>query len=102
MSEPKHTPGPWEVNVRSKFSVYGANNRGICSTGGYQCNCDDGVYDENAANARLIAEAPELLFCLKSLCGGDDQIHVDIGGNPNYTANLYARCMAAIAKAEGS
>lgn len=65
MSEVKHTPGPWSY-LRT------THPRGYIVTG------RDGIYDiaivrdvggtpENAANARLIAAAPELLEALQGV-----------------------------------
>jgi len=58
-----HTLGDWAVHRRSPFGVTGPDGRTICSTGGYSDNRIDCeiVHDENLANARLIAAAPELL-----------------------------------------
>lgn len=61
MSSPKHTRGPWLVvhddgaaGCRAIF----AGDQGIC--------CTDGLYDdeEDAANASLIAAAPEMFDTL--------------------------------------
>jgi len=58
----KHTPGPWRVNKKVNTSVEQATAQQgmvlIC-----QCEDPDGarLNKEDAANARLIAAAPELL-----------------------------------------
>ena len=69
----KHTPGPWGVSLIASAHVVGPNNRGICSTGGYQSNLKD-YHNENLANARLIAAAPEMFELIKRLafCAGLD------------------------------
>jgi hypothetical protein len=59
------TKGPWRKtftgrsNTPSEFGVENVNRRGICSTGGYQ-DGGDGTYDENKANADLVALAPDM------------------------------------------
>lgn len=63
-----HTPGPWRVNKKVNTSVEQATApQGmvlIC-----QCEDPDGarINKEDAANARLIAAAPELLEALKAI-----------------------------------
>ena len=59
-----HTPGPWE----SKAAKDGSGDIGIITDGGCLAECfheirrrDEGAYSEQAANARLIAAAPDLL-----------------------------------------
>ncbi len=59
MNNHKHTPGPWKIGVRQPTSdkfIYSSN-------GGEVADCDrkTNFHDENLANARLIASAPELL-----------------------------------------
>ena len=69
----KHTPGPWKLDERMGVCTYvtGGHDgrRGICSTGGYSTNSVDPVVlnDENIANARLIAAAPDLLEALETI-----------------------------------
>lgn len=62
----KHTPGPWRVSTSNRYAVNDFG-RGIATTHG----TDDANYseffpstEEAAANARLIAAAPELLEAL--------------------------------------
>ena len=63
-----HTPGPWRVNKKVNTSVEQATApQGmvlIC-----QCEDPDGarLNKEDAANARLIAAAPDLLDALQSI-----------------------------------
>lgn len=62
----KHTPGPWDVREFRVFAV--KNDRTVASCGQYFNNQDEGAnYDENCANARLIAAAPELLAACEQL-----------------------------------
>lgn len=61
----KYTPGPWEIDRRCNTYILGGRDgrRGICSTGGYSNNTIDPevLNNTNAANARLIKQAPNLL-----------------------------------------
>lgn len=63
----KHTPGPWNISSANLYAV-NARGRGIATAHG----TDDVNYsdffpptEEAAANARLIAAAPELLEALQ-------------------------------------
>ena len=82
----KHTPGPWAVNVRT---VWG-ESRVIANT-----TTGAGVSDnQDEANARLIAAAPDLLELLTELYERN-QIKVFI------PLEVSKRMKAAIAKATG-
>jgi len=96
----KHTPGPWQIaeavqsrytptNMRRVRAVDEGHDHGaVCEVYGVR---DDSVA---AANARLIAAAPELLAALVNIernCGGSV--------TEQYIARL---ARAAIAKATGS
>jgi len=57
----QHTPGPWKIGDR--LNVY-------CESLGTwvaDCNRITNFSDENIANARLIAAAPDLLFTIESI-----------------------------------
>lgn len=91
--EYKHTPGPWRIGVRQPNSdkfIYGAN-------GGEVANCDRLINfaDENLANARLIASAPELLEALVGMLEWARRVN---GPNPGPEIR---NAHAAIAKATG-
>lgn len=62
----KHTPAPWEMGRANRPAF--ANN-GIWAGGFVICDmCNDGYgEEEQLANARLIASAPELLDALKEI-----------------------------------
>ena len=65
MSEIKHTPGPWAETYLPQHRMR------IFAAGGQTTICDVALwtadYDEQQANARLIAAAPDLLEALKAL-----------------------------------
>ena len=85
----KHTPAPWIING----SAIEANPVGALAT------CIAHVYnesDEHAANARLLAAAPELLEACKR---AQTAFAFDQGGKAR--RETMAQLKAAIAKAEG-
>ncbi len=99
--ETKHTPGPWwydTYNTVFSGSVPANNMLEICSipdepeTGESPCPTRDKWYPESAANARLIAAAPDLLEALKMIL--DDPIA------PISTLSMQ-HAKSVIAKAEG-
>lgn len=62
----EHTPGPWRVDLESGEIEAGATVIGtIYGTHDYPC-CDEDITEECAANARLIAAAPDLLAACKN------------------------------------
>ncbi len=76
----RHTPGPWKIHRRSpreeKWTVgtviRGDRNRLIAQVGVIRPE----VAEEAAANARLIATAPELYFLLERLIDADEMADV--------------------------
>lgn len=105
--KPQHTPGPWELQRKTKptktrkyyehgesFVVMGRNNSyfGLAEVSG-PCNFD--MQEELRANAALIAAAPELLEVLEDVADRwdvyDDEDAPELG----------QRIRAAIAKATG-
>jgi hypothetical protein len=90
-----HTPGPWCAYAPDEDS-----------DGHWEVNDPYGrtatVYgnEEGAANARLIAAAPELLAALK-LCKQAVKNYIDWGGGEDEDDQAYASAVAAISKAEG-
>lgn len=93
----RHTPGPWHVyNVQTDpFARVGTYKHAICTM------APSGNVYADAANARLIAAAPELLAALEAFMGADDKMQVAIGGNPIYVDRFLARVRALLAKAKG-
>lgn len=54
---PKHTPGPWELQILAgghEFDIYGQSGESLAL-----------VREANESNARLIAAAPDLLDALR-------------------------------------
>ena len=95
MSE--HTPGPWSV-------IYGRRGNGphrIEADAPASVAMVSGMGQDGAANARLIAAAPDLLKALKSVMNGE-HFAMCLAGTRGYGA-CSQRCLelkAAIAKAE--
>ena len=108
----KHTPGPWAAHFEEAYFVTGPdlgrvammmNLKGAHGLGGRRTG------DESAANARLIAAAPDLLEALQGLtqainfraaavCGNDDS-KVEFAVSEFWRAQ--DKALAAIAKATG-
>ena len=91
-----HTPGPWKAHFEEAYFVTGPdlgsvammmNLKGAYGLGGRRSG------DESAANARLIAAAPELLEALRQIVEQHGQWN-----NGIWAANI---ARAAIAEAEG-
>lgn len=100
----KHTPGPWDIwTDREENEIYGraigaritaaGDSRSIGSIHGLASN-EEAIRDEAAANAKLIAAAPELLAALEALL---DQ--ADLGEVDEETQPIVDQARAAIAKA---
>ena len=91
MSESKHTPGKWELEVNGQAFNLRSPDRveHFCILLGMQSNNDG----EHEANANLIAAAPELL-------GGYLIILDRLATNPMQDEELADLCRFLIAKAE--
>lgn len=62
-TQPKHTAAPWVISETSAFiKIYDANDNEIADVSGGHTSIND-----DKANARLIAAAPELLEALEDL-----------------------------------
>ncbi|WP_322883246.1 hypothetical protein U8C37_09620 [Sinorhizobium medicae] len=109
----KHTPGPWTAEPPSEQTphiwVNAATNSGVAKI--EVCDYDDGkgerLTDEDFANARLIAAAPDLLAALKSAAAAIGDWSRPTGANGMTSASLGHPLMVAqramydvIAKAE--
>ena len=65
MTDTKHTPGPWRLGIRQPTSdkfIYGQNGEEIAD-----CDMINNFPENNLANARLIAAAPDLLNAVEHL-----------------------------------
>lgn len=91
MTNPSYTPGPWHVGQHDNNIVYADGGRMVA-------NCND-AFDRitltPAANARLIASAPELLDALKEVLF--NSVH---GNGLKAHWKAHDRARAAISKAE--
>lgn len=83
-----HTPGPWVAVVG------GADGKVRCSDGRYFLVGDLIYHEDNKANARLIAAAPDLLAALKGLLAPEP-------GGVYATNDVIDAARAAVAQAEG-
>lgn len=94
----KHTPGPWvaQIDKHIKRGRKPLPRMALVMVGGGQaidCTYSGVDFEESAANARLIAAAPEMLEALKAALGFLEDEGV-LGDLPD-------EMRAAIAKAEG-
>lgn len=95
-----HTPGPWSVSESIRKRVIGEREQEIVTADGQMVAL---LYDENwdprgetdAANARLIAAAPDLLAACEEFVR-----KVDCG--EAFSTRSYQQMKAAIAKAKGN
>lgn len=104
-----HTPGPWKV--KSDYNVFGVGGRLVANSGGHSGSVrPEEIHEENKANARLIAAAPELLEACKALLlalDGDGEMAGILDTTDGYygwgqvTKDIRDAAYAAIAKAEG-
>lgn len=100
-----HTPGPWVViddrQVVTLAVCHPGRTYGYGCGNDFVCDLNDGEYHqyrndkEQAANARLIAAAPDLLEALKGLC------RQGITSTAADWDTAWSTARAAIAKAEG-
>lgn len=88
----KHTPGPWRLGSSARIIMAGMGRR-IASVPMYGGN--ESETDENAANALLIAAAPDLLLACKAALAKLNHAPLD---KISVAADMLR---AAIAKAEG-
>jgi len=98
MNAVTHTPGPWTLveHDRDFFVLPDGDDNGCITEIPNRGNGRN--YDENQANARLIASAPDLLLLLKQAVARVEIANAE--GNPILSAWLQD-ARAALAKAEG-
>lgn len=94
----KHTPGPWKVSewIHGKYSGTMIDTGKDIVANVMDLLCADERPGEKAANAHLIAAAPEMLAALREIAGYP---HIEGPGLTIERARTVAR--ATIAKAEG-
>lgn len=88
----EHTPGPWAVGPDLEI-FYSPNGSPI--TRPLRLTSMDGRTEEDRANARLIAAAPEMLYALEEIIAAEHRM-------PDYHPNWmgYLRAVVAMAKGE--
>lgn len=82
MSDPKHTPGPWRIDVDEDAHVKVVRD----STGGLVAELFRRDFDEDPeheANAKLIAAAPRLAAALERCADALDSFACDPPGFPS-------------------
>ena len=100
MNEAKHTPGPWFTHREGFSSVYiearigGGMLQEVAS-----CGPTNEGSDQQEANARLIAAAPEMLEALKAMI--DAERVYESGGRSSEELDALEKAHAAITKATG-
>ena len=107
-TESKHTPGPWVI--RRGASVADSDGFGVAACGGYYNSEIDpaDLLKIQAANARLIAAAPDMLAALDEIDSGIckemsaiEAGEYSIGQVVDLLVYLQNTARAAIAKAKG-
>jgi hypothetical protein len=94
MAQATHSPAPWSTGTdEDGHVVYSADLEFVA-----ECGSDDGDAEREAANARLIAAAPDLLAAIKTLLADMEFEYRDDNGDSDHDGMEKAR--AAIAKAE--
>jgi hypothetical protein len=98
-----HTPGPWEFqkhdagryygNIVGYYSRYETEPEKGNQIRTITIQLNHGTDEENAANAKLIAAAPDLLEALK-------MAHSEIHGECDFTKEQLLKIEAAIKKAQ--
>ena len=84
----KHTPGPWKHDEVFGLIKYGKTE--VCA-----------LHSGNAANAKLIASAPELLDALENLLKRASSLDQSAGHDGLQNCQCIASARNAIAKAKG-
>ena len=101
-----HTPGPWKVGARHPGRIIAPESHTIIA---YTTEDDEMPREHEAANAQLIAAAPEMLEALEETAqflarpSDDAPCHVGITTKEKCgRCSRAARVFAAIAKARGA
>jgi hypothetical protein len=89
MQSPLHTPGPWRSHGAGG-EIHG-NSRVVAT----MCWCS-GMHDEDEANARLIAAAPDMLAALNAI-----RVWMKNHDRSEHEQKIYDAIRVVIARAEG-
>jgi len=102
MNEPKWTPGPWEVSIEDEaIDIIGETSNGVPTI--VTCLCESSCSpEEDIANARLIALAPELYELVEKLIPWAQAYAASQGvtlREAGFISDLIATARAALLKA---
>ena len=108
MNQFKGTPGPWKlmpfsdslrIDSQGSIVAFGANKDNLCMV----CQGEDlmAKWEEERANAQLIAAAPELLEALQSLVIDYDEFRFKTHRHHHPQNPMMLKARKAIAKALG-
>lgn len=89
--ETKHTKGEWKIGnsfAELCTDINSDNGKRICEVKHYKSIVNDSTYKEGLANAKLIAQSPELLQVCMDLLSAFQHKEGDIKGNKVRTAIL--------------
>ena len=95
----KHTPGPWSVKKHFSEWLIGDGNYLIATTAGSPAHLGRASAERDAANACLLAAAPDLLEALQKISNGQEMTGDFTHAETVLRYQEIAR--AAIAKATG-
>lgn len=108
MTTANHTPKPWEVSSRTRTRDAGAGTQHTTVVAADQCVClVSGGGETQAANAHLIAAAPDMLEVLEFINEWFRTAHVDtihastLCGDGDDETTLAEAIQQTIAKARG-
>lgn len=98
--KPKHTPGPWLINGNFVYALHNYNGRQVnrFSAAINHYPTQGGNAEEGEANARLIADAPDLLTHLEKVVSQFDALENNLS---EADILVIGEAKAAIAKAIG-
>ena len=108
IDEVKHSPGPWRICVGQYRRVLCGEQTGSLERYVTDCGIDSRIpFNEQLANARLIATAPDLLETLEAFERTVDiwlpsVVSFEHEGEAAAMHQLRNRTLAAIAKAKGA
>jgi hypothetical protein len=97
MKRPNITPGDWQKDRRASLRICGDNDRQVAACGGRSPNTEtEQTEEENDANTRFIAAAPDMAKALEG-CIQSLQHMPETDGAYKYTC--IAQAKAALTKA---